>query len=282
MTATTLLAITKQSLDFSPVSFFCFFECFLTLRNTMRVFSDWYSKGRATPSSNGRAHLSSGAKLAHKSCGSCLLWLVGFSLAVITVFQCALAWKILSRLSPSESLGEVNELFPSVGVKVVRFVEKEDFNALNMSDPEWERAMPRGGGFVKASDLSKKGATLPRPILIRGQSVYNVAVFHQLHCLHALGEEFNNLISAARDDHSTVVTDDQLEHISHCLAYLKQSLECCSDTAFEGQSSITDLPSTSGFGSYHVCRDFDRVVALSEQQRATEMSGYGQGKGHNH
>lgn len=88
---------------------------------------------------------------------------MGAGLALVAMFQCALAWKILSRLGPSELLGEVNDLFPSgmlekfkkkegrvsltlmsaVGTKITRFVEKEDFNALNMSDPEWERSMPR-------------------------------------------------------------------------------------------------------------------------------------------
>lgn len=137
----------------------------------MRVFSILYTKVEAEPSSNGRFHLSSRVTLAHKNRGSHLLWILGFGLALITVFQCSIAWKILSRLRPSDLLGEVNELFPSgmwkkqgnteqpsdrfaVGVKVLRFVEKEGFNALNMSDPEWERAMPRKCLFERSDRRS--------------------------------------------------------------------------------------------------------------------------------
>lgn len=79
---------------------------------------------------------------------------------------------------------------------------------------------------MKVPDWDREGNTLPRPIISKGQVVYNVAVFHQLHCLHALGMEFNNLISAAQEDHATVVSHDQIEHIEHCLVYLKKSLEC--------------------------------------------------------
>lgn len=37
---------------------------------------------------------------------------------------------------------------------------------------------------------------LPEPIQMHGKMLYNVAVFHQLHCLHILAEEFGNLLTA--------------------------------------------------------------------------------------
>ncbi|KAJ4388526.1 hypothetical protein N0V93_005984 [Gnomoniopsis smithogilvyi] len=183
-----------------------------------------------------------------------------------------------------EALGELNGLFPSVGTKIVQFQDKKDFNALNLTDKEWESVMPRGGGFVFGPDDTNSDSSydLPRPIRSKGKDVYNIAIFHQLHCLHALAEEFKGLITTIEAGRpGDGVGSDRIEHIQHCLAYLKESLVCCGDTAYEGQSSITDLPSTSGFGSYHVCRNFQQIFTLSEDRRVTNMAGYGQG-GHSH
>ncbi|KAJ6191703.1 hypothetical protein J3E72DRAFT_175570, partial [Bipolaris maydis] len=113
---------------------------------------------------------------------------------------------------------------------------------------------------------------LPPPIQSEGQTVYNVAVFHQLHCLHALAEEFNDMIATihAGAARGTKIHQDRQEHIEHCLAYLKESLVCCGDTAFEGQSSKSELPSTSGFGSYHVCKNFDEIMSWSFSHRLND------------
>lgn len=135
-----------------------------------------------------------------------------------------------------------------------------------------------------APNSDRQDLRLPPPINAGAKKAYNVAVFHQLHCLHALAEEFDGLIATvhAGAPKGTQVHPDRLEHIEHCLAYLKDSLVCCGDTAFEGQSSKTDLPATSGFGSYHVCKDFDQILAWSSSHRFTNMSGYGQGEDHSH
>ncbi|KAK2049018.1 hypothetical protein LZ31DRAFT_591070 [Colletotrichum somersetense] len=136
--------------------------------------------------------------------------------------------------------------------------------------------MPRGGGFIEVDNTVTKGARLPPEIRTQGKTVYNVAVFHQLHCLHALAAEFNRLIGMVRAGAAagTEVQPPRLEHIEHCLAYLKESLACCGDTALEGQSDISDEPSTSGFGSFHVCKDFDSIFDMAYRRRVSDMPGY--------
>ncbi|KAK2051450.1 hypothetical protein LY76DRAFT_688377 [Colletotrichum caudatum] len=197
-------------------------------------------------------------------------------LIVATSLQGVVLWKMSVRGEEPERLGEINGLFPKVPSKVVQFRNDTHFRPLDLSDPRWSDVMPRGGGFIEVDKSKAKGARLPLEIRTRGMSVYNIAVFHQMHCLHALAGEFNKLISMVRDGSpaGTEVQPSHLEHIEHCLAYLKESLACCGDTALEGQSSISDEPSTSGFGSFHVCKDFDRIFDMADGRRVSDMPGY--------
>ena len=137
------------------------------------------------------------------------------------------------------------------------------------------------------------GKALPEPIHTHGKDLYNVAVFHQLHCLHMLAEEFGNLLAgrhvgdttskrAGHSGHEGSMGEEMDEglmmwHIRHCFEYIKTSLTCCADTALEGQKSDTEQPATDGFGAYHVCRNFDGVFNWAETHRASDQTGYPHG-----
>ena len=138
-----------------------------------------------------------------------------------------------------------------------------------------------------------QGQTLPEPIHTHGKDLYNVAVFHQMHCLHMLAEEFSNLIEGRSmsdtrskrsgnngrrgSDHDIEDEDLMMWHIRHCFEYIKTSLTCCADTALEGQKKDTELPATDGFGAYHMCRNFDSVFDWADLHRASDQTGYPHG-----
>ncbi|KAI0975028.1 hypothetical protein F4678DRAFT_485957 [Xylaria arbuscula] len=210
------------------------------------------------------------------------------------VLQSVVLWRLWRQADHAESLGEINGLVPSVRTEVRRFEPDPAFDPLNASDPDWLRVMPLGGGFVSVDNWH--GKSLPPPIPSRGKDLYNVAVFHQLHCLHMLAEEFGNLLAnrkvgstpaSKRDNkhsghgqHSHNGGQDDggdnatIGHIRHCLEYIKTSLTCCVDTALEGQKRDSDLPGTDGFGSYHTCRNFDEVFSWAEANSPSAQSGY--------
>jgi hypothetical protein len=142
-----------------------------------------------------------------------------------------------------------------------------------------------GGGFVTVEDW--KGKSLPAPIHTRGKDMYNIAVFHQLHCLHTLAEEFGHLLAGRRTGHNHEGRssssmgkgegedeDAMMVHIRHCFEYIKTSLTCCADTALEGQKADIDQPAADGFGSHHVCRNFDAVFDWAQTHRASDQMGY--------
>ncbi|RFU72107.1 hypothetical protein TARUN_10150 [Trichoderma arundinaceum] len=185
----------------------------------------------------------------------------------------------------------MNRLVASVGTETRLFEPDPTFNPLNASDQGWESVMPMGGGFVTIQDW--QGKDLPKPIHSRGKDLYSISVFHQLHCLHMLAEEFSNLLEgrtmggtamkqATHRRHGSSMEEEMdkdlmMWHIGHCFDYLKSSLTCCADTALEGQKSDTEEPATDGFGARHVCRNFDQVYQWAETHRASDQTGYPHG-----
>lgn len=129
-----------------------------------------------------------------------------------------------------------------------------------------------GGGFMAVADHKNK--MLPAAIHSHGEDVYNIAIFHQIHCLHQLVEDFDALFGIARSKTGKSLSPERLDHTRHCFAYLRSSLMCGADTALEGQSKHTKEPGTSGTGSYHICKDYDALLSWSESHRVSNMEGF--------
>ncbi|KAF3018842.1 hypothetical protein E8E14_006235 [Neopestalotiopsis sp. 37M] len=201
--------------------------------------------------------------------------LIGVLLLVV-MLQTAILHSTWLESKDPRPLEEINSLVPSVRSSVKIFRADPDFDPLNATDTRWMDVMPAGGGFISVDDLSDK--SLPPPIRSRGKNLYNVAVYHQLHCLHMLAEEFSNLLGNNKHvAHEDMSDELMMWHIRHCFEYLKNSLTCCADTALEGQKSDTDEPATDGFGAYHVCRDFDSVYDWAREHRISDQGGYPHG-----
>ena len=68
--------------------------------------------------------------------------------------------------------------------------------------------------------------------------------------------------------------EEHPQHVYHCVEYLRQTIMCHGDTALEG--SLDGLPGTSGWGTTHVCKDYDAVRQFAEEQwRLIKMSSAG-------
>lgn len=120
----------------------------------------------------------------------------------------------------------------------------------------WESLYPPQGGFLRHPELSLQRA--------------GMTVFHQLHCLdglrHSLFSSAQNTVSVHQGDSH----DSSPEHIYHCIDYLRQTIMCAADTNLEPR--IESLKGVSGFGSVHVCRDFDHVKNFVTKWEAFNQS----------
>lgn len=61
---------------------------------------------------------------------------------------------------------------------------------------------------------------------------------------------------------------DKVEHTSHCVEYLRQSILCSADTSLEGE---TGAWADAGWGQKHVCKDFDALMALGNDRAAWDL-----------
>ncbi|PTB63243.1 hypothetical protein BBK36DRAFT_1127272 [Trichoderma citrinoviride] len=208
------------------------------------------------------------------------------SLAILTVIgliELIVLAIIFGQLSPQNHiqplLSELNHLVPTFSTRQVLFrtdpsatVDQQDERSRNKTRENWLSYMPRGNGFIEVNHTDKY--ILPEPILFKGKQVYSLAVFHQLHCLYAIMDMYNNLTSPAQQtqtgsaQQATLnISSDSHGHINHCFRYLRQSLLCCGDTALEGQIPNSNISGTDGTGAVHMCKDFEAIRSWAEEKR---------------
>ncbi|KAE9373173.1 hypothetical protein N431DRAFT_225889 [Stipitochalara longipes BDJ] len=133
------------------------------------------------------------------------------------------------------------------------------------------KTVPVGGGFVQISSWEEY-PLLPIPVLAPsdGKESFNVAVFHQLHCLRSIAGLVEELL--ASPDAATI-RSSRRKHINHCFEYLRLSLRCCGDTTLEGQGKTVAAPGIDGLGSWHLCRDFESISMWASEHRASDEQG---------
>ncbi|OJJ69563.1 hypothetical protein ASPBRDRAFT_281550 [Aspergillus brasiliensis CBS 101740] len=154
-------------------------------------------------------------------------------------------------------------LFPT---KEVIFWPHEEF----VSDHQSNRSISEVGERWLSLLPNPKRYNLPDPIEVGKTEVFTPAVFHQLHCLYMIMHHYDVLLSNQADTHHTMDGDD-LWHVDHCFDYLRQSIQCCSDTALEGQGEMK-APGTDGSGGVHICKDYESIRVWAEQGRITDLT----------
>lgn len=85
---------------------------------------------------------------------------------------------------------------------------------------------------------------------------FTVSLYHQLHCLDTIRVEF-----VLNGSHA-------VEHVEHCLRYLRQVILCHADTTMEAAYWLEDEegvePASHGYGVVHTCNDWDAVKSFVE------------------
>ena len=65
--------------------------------------------------------------------------------------------------------------------------------------------------------------------------------------------------------------DHDVEHVKHCIEYLRQSIICAADTSLEPFRN--DIHGVDGFGHERRCRNYDEVFRWAERFRASDVNG---------
>lgn len=138
-----------------------------------------------------------------------------------------------------------------------------------------------GRGYVKIEDSEFFGLDQPYRQNINAtatEGVYMMSVFHQLHCLvsdipcspRKPSVPTNTFPKSYLAQHyqtafeETKLPQEVAHHSAHCFDYLRQGIMCAADTSLEGQAE--DEP--PGWGSKHMCKDYDMVLEWANQRTA--------------
>ena len=112
-------------------------------------------------------------------------------------------------------------------------------------------------------------------------------MFHQIHCVLALKQDFNALKSGHEE-----LDEESLHHADHCFEYLRQALMCAGDLTLEKMKTNgkgEPVRDVIGWGVRHECKSWERIQQWADENgdksvREGEIAGHhlhgGGGQGH--
>jgi hypothetical protein len=65
-------------------------------------------------------------------------------------------------------------------------------------------------------------------------------------------------------------TRQELEHTSHCVEYLRQSILCAADTSMEGETGA--WPDSTAWGQRHTCKDYNALIEMANERSIWDLS----------
>lgn len=132
-----------------------------------------------------------------------------------------------------------------------------------ISEAAWGSLPPIGGAFIKHPDYPKE---------------MNVAMYHQLHCLHGLRIAYylelaknNETLAGMMEDVKSKWGDHDAAHTIHCFDYLKNALLCAADTNLEPINEETGH--VDAWGTTRMCRDRNVLDDWAYKWRSGDRTG---------
>ncbi|KAF1969963.1 hypothetical protein BU23DRAFT_475151, partial [Bimuria novae-zelandiae CBS 107.79] len=124
------------------------------------------------------------------------------------------------------------------------------------SEAAWSSIIPVGRGFITHPQLAP--------------FISNIALYHQLHCLHAVVVAYYDALASppmemadVPDFDSPTGTRTAPFHVRHCFDYLRQTIMCHADTNLEVLDPVNHT--TNGWNQDKVCRNYEMVNAFAER-----------------
>ncbi|KJZ77473.1 hypothetical protein HIM_03197 [Hirsutella minnesotensis 3608] len=141
------------------------------------------------------------------------------------------------------------------------------------SDAAWNSLLPNGGGYVRVESPERFGLNRGVPTEDGGDQ-YWVSMFHQLHCLKIIRENYFGVVQgqASGADTSSPEAQQQLSkqiaHVNHCFDYLRQAVMCNGDMTLEW--ATPEGKSMDGWNIDHQCRSWDQAVDWTLRHKAPD------------
>ncbi len=117
-----------------------------------------------------------------------------------------------------------------------------------------------GDGFINIKGRSQYN--LPPGKNSKNGDVYDISLFHQLHCLSSIRSHMILLRGSIGRNNSQeiqeILLDPQVPHMYHCFDYIRQALMCAGDMTVEWPRVEPDGRrfAFDGWGVPHLCKDW--------------------------
>ncbi|RDI81222.1 hypothetical protein Vi05172_g8789 [Venturia inaequalis] len=136
----------------------------------------------------------------------------------------------------------------------------------------WQPLFGKGRGYVHVRPKDNFKVLHPPFVMVdvleQGDRYegYIIAMYHQLHCLSIL----TTSMGTSRTD--WLAMDPKIvEHRSHCVEYLRQSIICNGDTTLEGETGA--WATSTGWGQTHSCVNFDALTEWADGRAIWDLTG---------
>ncbi|TKA79592.1 hypothetical protein B0A55_03354 [Friedmanniomyces simplex] len=192
-------------------------------------------------------------------------WITALSVLLI-LFAVALILTILHAALPYKNEINSTSPFPPLPSTRTTFTRNPLFAGPSspQRDEAWSALLPPGDGFILLPNTTAQTTPhhlrpgKPHP---QGQ-IYDISLFHQLHCLANIRAHLLTLQAALdranRQEIYDLLLKPQEEHVFHCFDYVRQALMCAGDMTVEWPRTEADGRrfAVDGWGITHECKDW--------------------------
>ncbi|KAK6420624.1 hypothetical protein LTR81_006359 [Elasticomyces elasticus] len=145
-------------------------------------------------------------------------------------------------------------------------------------DEAWSLMAPLGDGFILLPNSTAQGAyDLPLGQYTSRGQIYDISVFHQLHCLANIRRHMFAM-DAILDRNDRLEIDSLAlkphdDHVYHCFDYIRQALMCAGDMTIEWPRTETDGSrfAVDGWSITHECKDWSAIIEFMKQNSVTKV-----------
>ncbi|ETS88115.1 hypothetical protein PFICI_01943 [Pestalotiopsis fici W106-1] len=136
-------------------------------------------------------------------------------------------------------------------------------------DDAWGDLVRYANTRVQAEDLERINRTSVPLNDAEGGFLVNLNVFHHLHCLNKIRKQLYN--DYYQDWHSPSA---QLEHVNHCIEYLRQVVMCNADITMQTFDWIDDYRRPwPNFKIQHECKNWDALTDWAKEHSVPSLIG---------
>ncbi|KAK1056857.1 hypothetical protein LTR74_014601 [Friedmanniomyces endolithicus] len=145
-------------------------------------------------------------------------------------------------------------------------------------DEAWSSLLPPGDGFILLPNATAQSLyKLPLGKSTPHGQVYDISLFHQLHCLANIRAHLLTLQAAMdrenRDEIYDFLLKPQEGHVWHCFDYIRQALMCAGDMTVEWPRTEEDGRrfAVDGWGVTHECKDWDAIMTFMKEKSVANI-----------